>query len=185
MPTPTFYLSPTGRDAGLTSIALGLIRALDRIGLRVHFFKPIAQPSHGPQGGDRSVQFVQRATNLTPPAPIPLAHAEELISENESDELMQEIVPLYQAAAAEADVVIVEGLLPSTDKTYVARLNADIAESLRTRQELQLAVAQLEAPERIRAEAIGRLGMIEPAEVTYLEPLPAEAVADIAPDGDR
>lgn len=65
------------------------------------------------------------------------------------------------------------------NQTRIDLLDAQIAESLRSRQQLILAVAQLEAPDRIRAEAIGRLGMIEPAEVIYLEPLPAELVADI------
>jgi cell division protein FtsB len=67
------------------------------------------------------------------------------------------------------------------NQTRIDALDAEIAESLRSRQELHLAVAQLEAPDRIRDEAIGRLGMIEPAEVIYLEPLPAKAVADIDP----
>jgi len=67
------------------------------------------------------------------------------------------------------------------NQTRIDALDARIAESIRARQELHLAVAQLEAPDRIRAEAIGRLGMIEPAVVTYLEPLPAEVIADVAP----
>lgn len=68
------------------------------------------------------------------------------------------------------------------NQTRIDTLNAEIAEATRARQELHLAVAQLEAPDRIRAEAIGRLGMIEPAEVIYLEPLPADAVADVVAD---
>jgi phosphate acetyltransferase len=39
----TFFLAPTGFDAGLTSVALGMIRALEQSGLRVGFVKPIAQ----------------------------------------------------------------------------------------------------------------------------------------------
>jgi cell division protein FtsB len=70
------------------------------------------------------------------------------------------------------------------NQTRIDTLNADIAEATRARQELLLAVAQLEAPDRIRAEAIGRLGMIEPAEVIYLEPLPAEVVAGVVPIDD-
>jgi cell division protein FtsB len=70
------------------------------------------------------------------------------------------------------------------NQTRIDALDAEIAELVRARQELHLTVAQLEAPDRIRAEAIGRLGMIEPVEVIYLEPLPAEAVADITSDPD-
>jgi cell division protein FtsB len=70
------------------------------------------------------------------------------------------------------------------NQTRIDTLDAEIAEATRARQELHLAVAQLEAPDRIRAEAIGRLGMIQPAEVIYLEPLPAEVVADVVPDDE-
>ena len=42
----TFFIAPTGFGVGLTSISLGLIRALQRTGLRVHFLKPIAQPAN-------------------------------------------------------------------------------------------------------------------------------------------
>ena len=40
----TFFIAPTGFGVGLTSISLGLVRALQRAGLKVGFFKPIAQP---------------------------------------------------------------------------------------------------------------------------------------------
>ncbi|WWL43743.1 hypothetical protein V5O39_18970 [Pseudomonas parakoreensis] len=35
---------------GLTSISLGLVRTLERAGLKVGFFKPIAQPHPGDTG---------------------------------------------------------------------------------------------------------------------------------------
>ena len=38
----TFFVAPTGFGVGLTSTSLGLIRALERTGLKVHFLKPIA-----------------------------------------------------------------------------------------------------------------------------------------------
>mmetsp|Transcript_11583 Transcript_11583/g.33337 ORF Transcript_11583/g.33337 Transcript_11583/m.33337 type:complete len:879 (-) Transcript_11583:187-2823(-) len=39
-----FYLVPTGPSIGLTSVSLGLIRALDRHMINVAFWKPITQP---------------------------------------------------------------------------------------------------------------------------------------------
>ena len=39
----TFFISPTGFGVGLTSISLGLVGGLERAGLKVGFFKPIAQ----------------------------------------------------------------------------------------------------------------------------------------------
>ena len=49
----TFFIAPTGFGVGLTSTSLGLIRALERTGLRVHFLKPIAQPHPGDEGPER------------------------------------------------------------------------------------------------------------------------------------
>ena len=48
----TLYLAPCGAKVGLTSVALGLVRALDNRGVRVAFCKPIGQPAatcHGPR----------------------------------------------------------------------------------------------------------------------------------------
>ncbi len=52
-------------------------------------------------------------------------------------------------------------------------LDGRIAAATTTNQRLRLDVAELEAPERIRAVALLQLGMIEPEVVTYLEPIPA------------
>jgi len=50
MPAPSaLLLVPTEGRVGLTSVSLGLLRALDRRGLRVGFVKPIRQP--GDDGG--------------------------------------------------------------------------------------------------------------------------------------
>ena len=39
----TLYLTPSGSGVGLTSLALGLVLALDKRGVRVAFCKPIGQ----------------------------------------------------------------------------------------------------------------------------------------------
>lgn len=40
-------LIPTGTSVGLTSVSLGVIRAMERKGVRLSVFKPIAQPRTG------------------------------------------------------------------------------------------------------------------------------------------
>ena len=52
------------------------------------------------------------------------------------------------------------------------RIDARVASQEARAQELRLQVAGLEAPSRIVAEARGRLGMVSPAEITYLMPAP-------------
>ena len=67
----TFFIAPTGFGVGLTSISLGLIRALQQAGLRVGFYKPVAQLHPGDHGPERSSELVARTHGLCAPAPLP------------------------------------------------------------------------------------------------------------------
>ncbi|MEH6564104.1 MAG: phosphate acetyltransferase [Halopseudomonas sp.] len=126
----TFFVAPTGFGVGLTSTSLGLIRALERTGLRVHFLKPIAQPHPGDEGPERSTELISRTLGLTPPAAMPLAEVEHLLAIGELDDLMEEMVSRYQQAAKDADVVVVEGMVPTRQSSYAAQINQALAKSL-------------------------------------------------------
>ncbi|MGL4905967.1 MAG: AAA family ATPase, partial [Plesiomonas sp.] len=43
----TIMLVPIGTGVGLTSVSLGVVRAMERKGVNVNFFKPICQPRQG------------------------------------------------------------------------------------------------------------------------------------------
>jgi GH15 family glucan-1,4-alpha-glucosidase len=60
----TLFLAPSGSSVGLTSVALGLLRALDSRGVRVAFFKPIGQFYGKASGTERSTHFVRQTTAL-------------------------------------------------------------------------------------------------------------------------
>lgn len=126
----TFFLAPTGFGVGLTSVSLGLIRALERSGLRVHFLKPIAQPHPGDSGPERSTALISRTMGLQPPAPLDLHEVERRLGNGELDEVMEDIVSRYREAARDADVVVVEGMVPTRQAAYAARINQHIATSL-------------------------------------------------------
>lgn len=126
----TFFIAPTGFGVGLTSISLGLIRSLQQAGLRVGFYKPIAQPHPGDLGPERSSELVARTHDLHAPAPLPLAKVERMLGDGLLDELLEEIVSQYQKAAEDKDVVIVEGMVPTRQASYAARVNFHLARSL-------------------------------------------------------
>ncbi len=126
----TFFIAPTGFGVGLTSISLGLLRALERAGLKVGFFKPIAQLHPGDLGPERSSELVARTHGLDTPKPLPLAQVERMLGDGQLDELLEEIISLYQRAAADKDVVIVEGMVPTRHASYAARVNFHLAKSL-------------------------------------------------------
>ncbi|WP_062268408.1 phosphate acetyltransferase [Endozoicomonas arenosclerae] len=126
----TFFLAPTRYGVGLTSVSLGLVRALDTLGLRVKFFKPIAQLHTTDKGPERSTRLVQRIMDHEPPTPISTQKVENLLGDNKGDELMEDIVALFDDASEGAEVVVVEGLVPTRDMPYANRLNSDMARTL-------------------------------------------------------
>lgn len=113
---------------GLTSVAMGLVRALDRIGLRVGFLKPVSSRD---EEIDRSVALIEQTTGLRPQTPLTQLEALALYR-RDPDELMEEVVKLHQAACADADVVVVEGVMSPELQSSVGRFNATMAESLDT-----------------------------------------------------
>ena len=126
----TLFLAPTGFGGGLNSISLGLIRVLEQAGLKVGFLKPLAQPFPVDQGRERSCLLVERTLNLASPKPLPLAQVERQLADGELDLLLEEVVSRHQQAAAGKDVVIVEGMVPTRDSDYAARINTQLAKSL-------------------------------------------------------
>jgi phosphate acetyltransferase len=125
-----FFLAPAGTGVGLTTVALGLVNALDRRGVRVAFFKPIAQASEGDSGPERSTLFIRKTTTLQPADPIPLAVATKTISEQGMDQLMGSVIAAYGESTASADVVVVEGLLPMGGDSYLGVVNNELVKTL-------------------------------------------------------
>jgi phosphate acetyltransferase len=126
----TFFLAPAGTGVGLTTVTLGLVSALDRRGIRVAFFKPISQVSEGEPCPDLSAQFIRKTTTLTPANPIPLVTATKTISEQGIDQLMALVIDAYDASTGSADVVVVEGLLPAKDDSYLGVVNNEVIRTL-------------------------------------------------------
>lgn len=123
----TFFLAPTRQNVGLTSVALGVVRALQRQGLRVGFAKPVTQDE---SADERSVHFAREICKIDTPAALSTAQVVSRISEGQIDELLEDIVSLCMSAATDADVLVIEGLHTDPSFSYTTRLNADIARSL-------------------------------------------------------
>ncbi len=126
----TFLLAPTGFGVGLTSTSLGLVRALSRTGLKVGFCKPVAQHHRSDAGPERSTGLIERTHGIRAPQPLSLAHVEQLLGDDQMDDLLEEIITLYQQAAEGNDVVIIEGMVPTRQASYAAQVNVELARSL-------------------------------------------------------
>ncbi len=136
MTARVIFLAPLAQDVGLTSVALGFVRALQRDGLKVGFVKPIAQPTAGEHPGsplkmaETSSHFARTLCLTEAPEPISLTYAEDLLRKGELDLLLEEIATMTEAVRADHDVVVVEGLIPFADLQIAQRLNVEIARSL-------------------------------------------------------
>ena len=167
----TLFIAPTQSAVGLTSTALGLARALERQGVRVAFLKPIAQTHE--QGTDDSVHFARTLLHASTPDPVPLAVAEEQLSQGQIEQLMEDVITLARqmSAGAEAqsslgtggtgtggkvtgsagtgtddiDVLVVEGLAISERNQYAGTLNAALARNLEAEVVLVSSLAGLNA----------------------------------------
>jgi phosphate acetyltransferase len=122
----TLFLAPASPSAGLTTVALGLVRALDRRGLRVGFYKPVGQ--FAPGEIERSTHFIRATTQIPTAAPIPLAEAEAAL--NHPDDLLSGIISNFRRLSADLDVMIVEGLVPALENPQTATLNTELVQAL-------------------------------------------------------
>ena len=123
-------LVPVGSGVGLTSVTLGLFRALERKAVKVNFFKPISQPLIGEKGPEKTTQILKNVSHISPPEPFSLQYAETLIGDGNVDILLEEIVERFESTIKDDEAVIIEGLVQTKDQAYVNKINRQIAAAL-------------------------------------------------------
>jgi len=124
----TYFVAPTQPNVGLTSVSLGLLRALQRRGLKVAFVKPVTKsmPDTEP-----SVLFARSICHVeNTPAPLSMSLVTQRITSGKTDELLEDIVSLVMSCTEGADVLVVEGIHADPSRAFIPRLSADIAHSL-------------------------------------------------------
>ncbi|TCW00335.1 phosphate acetyltransferase [Biostraticola tofi] len=126
----TIMLIPTGTSVGLTSVSLGVIRAMEQKGVRLSVFKPIAQPRSGEDGLDSTTNIIRANSSIPSADPLQISYAESLLGNNQQDALMEEIIARYHANTRDAEVVLVEGLVPTRKHQFANALNYEIAKTL-------------------------------------------------------
>ncbi len=123
-------LVPTGQGVGLTSVALGLVHALDRQAVPVGFCKPITQLHPSDAGPEHSTRWVRVVTAIEPPEPLPRSRADEWFARGHEDQVLEAVVARFEQAARGASVVIVEGLAATGKQPHYIRINQNLASSL-------------------------------------------------------
>ncbi|QZQ51458.1 phosphate acetyltransferase [Erwinia persicina] len=126
----TIMLIPTGTSVGLTSVSLGVIRAMERKGVRLSVFKPIAQPRAGGDSPDQTTTIIRKNSSIPAAEPLPMSRVESLLGSNQQDVLMEDIIARYHENTKDAEVVLVEGLVPTRKHQFANALNYEIAKTL-------------------------------------------------------
>lgn len=125
--TRPIMLVPNNVGVGLTTVALGLMRAIDKHGVRVAFYKPVTQRL---DNISEQALVTRTLSNVTPPPPIDAKRVERMLSDGRRDDLLEEIVERYERSAEDADVVIIQGLVSTQSYPYADRLNLAIYKAL-------------------------------------------------------
>lgn len=125
-------LIPISGGAGITSVSLGVVRAMERKGINVSFFKPIAQPRHRSKQEDHTTVMIANSSNIKPAEPLALSYAESMISQDKLDILLEKIVEKVERHVTQSgsEVMVVEGLVPTDSHSFTSNLNYNIAKAL-------------------------------------------------------
>ncbi len=126
----TIMLIPAGTSVGLTSVSLGVLRAMERKGMRLRIFKPIAQPRLNTDADDHTTAIVRHTSGISVADSLPMSYVENLLGSDQQDVLMEEILSHFHGQQGEADVVLVEGLVPTRKHEFANTLNYEIARTL-------------------------------------------------------
>ena len=127
------YVTSTHAGSGKTSIALGLVGLLERSLGRVAYFKPISQRVAPGTVGD--IQLVKEALGL----PYQLGEmgvfssdqVRQAVSAGRYDGVVDEIIEAYQALAARAEFVVIEGTdYEGAMASFEFDINADLSKNL-------------------------------------------------------
>ena len=125
----SLLVAPVTEHAALARTCLGLLRALDRRGVKVAFVKPVAQPRTD-GAADRSAALVAAITALQPPEPLSTASLEQWLSEGELDVVLERIVAAWKPVYDGSDLVVIEGLRVTSSRLYASSLNQALARAL-------------------------------------------------------
>lgn len=124
----TIMLIPTDMSVGLTSVSLGVVRSMEQKGVSLTVFKPIAQPRFGNK--DQTTEVLRSHSSVQIAEPVKMSYVESLLANDQKDVLMEEIVARYHDNTQQTEVILIEGLMPTSKHPFAQSLNYDIANTL-------------------------------------------------------
>jgi len=134
----TLLLIPIDDGVALTSAGLGLLRALDTLGLDAGFLQPFSQSEGGEQASDndeRARSLVASTLGIGSPRPISRQTLEQYLGRDDRDGLLELAVERHARVARPATgkapaLIVVEGVRPLPRNAYAFDLNVRLASAL-------------------------------------------------------
>lgn len=123
-------LIPVGTSVGLTTVSMGLVRALEQQAVKLNFYKPVAQPRKGDHGEEKSTAILSHYCAVKPVEPFSLSYVEKMISSDQTDELLEEIIERFENNHEPDAVTIIEGLVTTRHHPYAERVNLEVSRAL-------------------------------------------------------
>lgn len=145
----TIMLIPTSTSVGLTSVSLGVIRSMEQKGVSLSVFKPIAQSRCCGNTQDQTTTIIRSHSSIKTAEPLDMAYVESLLTTNQKDVLMEKIVALYHENTKDAEVILIEGLVPTRKHSFAQSLNYEIAKTLNAEIVFVLALGN-DSPEQLK-----------------------------------
>lgn len=132
--TQTLFIAPAAPGVGLTSVCLGLVHALDSIGLRVAFCKPLQQNPAPDNSLDHTALLLQACTPLKPPRPLDMFSVRSFLAQGNEASVLEAAVERVEQARRSvtggADIVIAEALVTGNSEVDGHQLNSRMAQAL-------------------------------------------------------
>lgn len=126
----TIMLIPASTGVGLTSVSLGVLRAMERKGVKVSFYKPIAQNRKDNDQFDLTSSILLKNQTTKIGEPLPISMVDHLLSTDKMDEVLETVIERFNKVTKDADVTLIEGVLPTRKHPFANKLNAEIAATL-------------------------------------------------------
>lgn len=149
----TVLVAPAGRGVGITTACLGIVRALDREGIRVAFAKPVAN-----REPDHTIPLLSLGAHFAIPPAVPRSEAEGLLAAGDDQTLMERVVAIADQAGEDVDVLIVQGMHPEMGMVHSSRVNALMLKALDAELVLVAAPSDQTAAELAETVAIAARG---------------------------
>ncbi len=144
--TRRILVVPTLAGAGASAVSLGLVHALDVLGIKVGYLKPLAQPATDDHR-DNASDLIRLVTALDPPDPIDGQTLRLHLGRGSMPDLMEQVLADAEATLNMSDVVVFEGLAPGEGLVHSSMVNQMLAATLDA--EVLLVADGRPAPEKV------------------------------------